>query len=186
MEMYCNSLNCRFSHTHTTFSHKCGLCSEYGHGAMECNNILNMKKLLTHIQKEIPKEQQCNCRFGKFHTIEGHKCKSCNTYGHMYYNCDKITCIAPQDDDDNIDSETLKIIESRMSDVDGKIYMLLYTGMGCMYYAKRNYIGDKISLFFMHSDAWGQYGYESSDIPKLKEFLNGYKPLNKASDIIFS
>ena len=55
--------------------------------------------------------------------------------------------------------------------------------MGCCYYAKRACVGGIISLFFMHSDAWGQYGEESNDVPKLREFLNGYIALNKISEL---
>jgi hypothetical protein len=139
-------------------------------------------KLHSIPQIEIPKEKQCPCKYGQFHTIEGHVCKSCRKFGHNYYDCSEIVYILPQDEN-NIDSKTLNMIEKRMSNVDGKIYMLLYTGMGCCYYAKRDCVGGIISLFFMHSDAWGQYGEEFSDVPKLREFINGYIALNKISEI---
>jgi hypothetical protein len=180
--IYCNVSKCRFSSYHITSSHKCGSCHKYGHGVMECNDITKITQLHSIPQHCIPKEKQCSCLYGSFHTIEGHICKSCKKFGHNYYDCKEVSCIAPQDDND-IDSKTLRLIESRMSNIDGKIYMLFYTGMGCCYYAKRDCYGGIISLFFMHSDSWGQYGENTSDVPKLRAFLNGYNPLNKISEI---
>ena len=60
----------------------------------------------------------------------------------------------------------------------GKIYLQIYAGMGCYYYAKRDDIDKSITLFFMHSDMWGQYP-GADDSTKLKHFLAGHRPVIK-------
>jgi hypothetical protein len=46
-------------------------------------------------------------------------------------------------------------------------------GMGCLFIARHNGTiqNQPIWRFFMHSDSWGQYGAESSDIPRLVRFV---------------
>ena len=47
--------------------------------------------------------------------------------------------------------------------------------MGCSWFVKRNGIEDKISMFFMHTDSWGQYGADTSDLYRLNAFCYDYK-----------
>ena len=51
--------------------------------------------------------------------------------------------------------------------------------MGCIWYARRNNNFEKIELFFMHSDNWGQYGPLTDDRPKLNAFIDGYICVDK-------
>jgi hypothetical protein len=54
------------------------------------------------------------------------------------------------------------------------VFTILYSGMGCYFFC-RKLADNNVELFFMHSDNWGQYGLETSDVPKLKEFIRGYE-----------
>jgi hypothetical protein len=56
-----------------------------------------------------------------------------------------------------------------------KIYVEMYEEMGCIWYAKRDNLCEKIILFFMHSDEWGQYGSQTDRRPKLAKFISGYE-----------
>jgi hypothetical protein len=48
--------------------------------------------------------------------------------------------------------------------------------MGCAWYARRNALnGGILEYFFMHSDCYGQYGDDSSDMPRMRSFIRGYK-----------
>lgn len=38
--MSCKVKYCRFSAFHTTKSHQCGGCGHFGHGQMECGNMV--------------------------------------------------------------------------------------------------------------------------------------------------
>ena len=60
----------------------------------------------------------------------------------------------------------------------GKIFCILIAGMGCMMYVKRNDIDKPLQYFFMHSDSWGQYGEETSEVPVLEKFMEGYKQID--------
>ena len=46
-------------------------------------------------------------------------------------------------------------------------------GMGCMFIARHNGTiqNQSVHRFFMHSDSWGQYGEQSSDVPRLVQFV---------------
>lgn len=86
---YCKVKYCRFSDTHTTASHKCGLCHHYGHGCHECGNLHKIVQLNVYINEELPSHMYCKrpkCKYYKFHTTEAHQCKFCNGF-HSEYNC---------------------------------------------------------------------------------------------------
>ena len=36
----CKVSGCRYPSYHTTIAHRCGECNNYGHGQIECNNVL--------------------------------------------------------------------------------------------------------------------------------------------------
>lgn len=82
---YCFAKNCRFPTFHTTNSHKCGLCYQYGHGAYECtlnpNNNGDNTKLMqiwyftNSYDYKIPNHLQCTidkCKFKHHHMTESH------------------------------------------------------------------------------------------------------------------
>ena len=41
----CKVQGCRYSTSHSTESHKCGKCDQFGHGQIECGNFQKIKKL---------------------------------------------------------------------------------------------------------------------------------------------
>ena len=90
---FCKVYGCRFPTTHITSFHFCGKCNSKGHGMTECGNL----ELIAELSKdttEIPFNLMCcalNCRAIITHTIEGHKCTYCSTFGHDVSECpDKL------------------------------------------------------------------------------------------------
>jgi len=45
--------------------------------------------------------------------------------------------------------------------------------MGSTWYIRNN--NRNIEYLFMHSDSWGQYGDDTSDVPILNAFIDGYE-----------
>jgi hypothetical protein len=58
-----------------------------------------------------------------------------------------------------------------------RMYMEFLLGQGCAYYVRNNN-GTK-EVFFLHCDSHGQYGDDTSDIPRYLAFIQGY---NKHTD----
>lgn len=88
--MYCDVIGCRFRGFHTTRGHRCGICNEYGHGQVECDNFTLMRRLRSMADKEIPMLQRCTvwgCVYSSFHTTAGHFCVKCRKYGHSSRIC---------------------------------------------------------------------------------------------------
>ena len=52
-------------------------------------------------------------------------------------------------------------------------YKEFYVGQGCSYLVRNNN-GTK-EVFFLHCDSQGQYGEETSDIPRYRAFIKGYE-----------
>ena len=52
-------------------------------------------------------------------------------------------------------------------------YMEFCVGQGCAYYVRNNN-GTK-EVFFLHCDFHGQYGDDTSDIPRYLAFIKGYQ-----------
>uniref|UniRef100_A0A6C0BJQ8 RING-type domain-containing protein n=1 Tax=viral metagenome TaxID=1070528 RepID=A0A6C0BJQ8_9ZZZZ len=66
----------------------------------------------------------------------------------------------------------------------GNIYILIATGMGCAWYARRRE-GDpsQVEFFFMHGDDWGQYGQETDRRGQLEEFLDGFQRVGRVAEV---
>lgn len=161
--LLCKVRKCRYRETHITSGHQCGSCGKYGHGRIECGNTLLCDKLKNVSENQyLSDNNMCSvnhCKYSKYHTLEGHLCSICNKYDHeCFKNPLETACI-----------EEAKI---KMGNTDGKIYVLVYAGMGCVYYIKRNSVIGYLYTFFMHSDDWGQYGH--SNIDEFEKFINGY------------
>lgn len=91
---YCRVDECRFKYTHTTKSHKCGICSNYGHGQLECYNFAKIATLKDYYDDILNIADRCtipNCKYSLFHNISAHYCKYCNDRGHDIHNCSKKT-----------------------------------------------------------------------------------------------
>ena len=54
-----------------------------------------------------------------------------------------------------------------------RTYMEFSVGQGCAYYVRNNN-GAK-EVFFLHCDFHGQYGDDTSDIPRYLAFIKGYQ-----------
>jgi len=125
------------------------------------------------------------CRYSTFHLTEKHKCGTCHKFGHGRMECghpDKIAALAnPMT---QLEKSVCEMASTIFDSTVGKCYTSLYGGMGCMWYAKRDYYDGAISLFFMHSDSWGQYGKNSDDRPKLEAFISGYTQVPNDGNII--
>ena len=61
-------------------------------------------------------------------------------------------------------------------------YIEVGTSMGCIWYLRCN--NYKLEYLFMHSDNWGQYGEETSDLPKYEKFIKKYTKIDTAGAYI--
>ena len=91
----------------------------------------------------------------------------------------------PLDDSDIITPDTQSTLvvllnagNQKLGVRSDKVYTIMYAGQGCSLYVRRDtFSNDKpveLKGFFMHTDAWGQYGIESDNTLKLQMFTNGY------------
>jgi len=90
MQNYCKVYQCRFKHSHTTRGHKCGTCSNYGHGQYECNSQTRIENLKPHWNEVIDENERCtfsNCINKYYHTSIAHPCNICMTLGHCANTC---------------------------------------------------------------------------------------------------
>lgn len=78
---------------------------------------------------------------------------------------------------DNMNNNVEQFTLNKMGNTPGKIYIKKYGGMGSTIFIKRDDVGQQLEQFFMYQDSWGQYGPETSQVPQLEEFLNGYTEL---------
>jgi len=87
---FCKVKYCRYINSHTTRNHKCGTCSELGHGQYECRNNAEKLKLREFFNDVIDPNERCElykCPSKIFHKTIAHHCEHCNTLGHNLYNC---------------------------------------------------------------------------------------------------
>jgi len=163
--MSCRVHNCRYSQYHTTSGHKCGKCGEFGHGQLECGNIVKIYNLKPYLKEKIADAKQCSvmgCKFKCNHTNKSHYCDKCdNIHSH--------DCII-QDLDTHIERfDMLRTFNINLLDSHNNVYVQSYVGMGCyVYIRKKNNI---LQSLFMHSDSWGQYGEDTNDQPILLRFI---------------
>jgi hypothetical protein len=182
---YCKVKNCKFPTFHITKGHICGSCGVYGHGVIECKKpefILQLDYDDTVISVNL----HCiidGCTQKDKHISDGHHCLDCNKYGHGKHECPNKLWKQKKERNTTFnqykkgykEKQNLKIrARNKIGLNKNNVYTIMYGGMGCMWYAKRNNYG-KISLFFMHSDCWGQYGPDSDMRPQLKTFLEDYQ-----------
>jgi hypothetical protein len=172
---FCQVAGCRFSNTHLTKSHKCGKCNRFGHGRIECGNLSmcqNLKIKSSGIR--FPDHLKCTsplCPSSYSHSTNSHYCTLC-TELHTESNCSRNSMNSKDLTDEQIAiSEARKVLIQQ----PGKIYCMVYAGMACNWYVKRDSVYGPISAFFMHGDSWGQYGPRCDDRPKLNAFCSGYR-----------
>ena len=173
----CKVIGCRYNNTHTTKRHCCGTCKHNGHGQNECL----IKELLIKLQKYNGDfiKKPCtvkDCIDVHTHTTEGHSCLYCDKRGvdeHLPH-CPQnktTTSINSIFDDITLFNSALK---NYIEDVNLKLneYKIYDGGMGCSWIIRNN--DDNNEYLFMHSDNWGQYGEDTSHLPRYKAFIYGY------------
>jgi hypothetical protein len=184
--MFCHVKNCRFSNTHITNAHLCGNCGESGHGVCECGNQ-SLVSALGSFPGEIPFDLRCvvpGCKLNGTHTTDGHHCPHCKKYGHGGAECPERLWQTKVDYGTEFTQSESGFKEKRylqfqarkqMKWAERQVYTKIHAGQGCTWYARRANTFDKIELFFMHGDNWGQYGPSTDHRPKLDKFLEGYR-----------
>ena len=88
----CKVSGCRFKHSHTTKSHKCGTCGKYGHGQVECSSNYLKNQLKVHYSDTLDESRWCtfkNCKYHKTHSNSAHNCINCGERGHCVDSCPK-------------------------------------------------------------------------------------------------
>lgn len=177
---YCKVGGCRYAASHATVAHRCGKCRGYGHGQMECDNLSAIRSLSFYFQETIPFDERCNepmCDNRASHTADGHTCVLCDGFCGTHLkrcpNGDRKVSIT--DDPLSIGFDPRPNAESQ--NIEPGHYITFYGGMGCAWYARRNTMNPNggLEYFFMHSDCYGQYGDDSSDMPRMRAFIRGYK-----------
>lgn len=170
---YCKVSGCRYAKYHVTASHQCGKCTMFGHGQTECGRIDKMIEL-QKIHDHIPSKYACSkkgCLYPYLHTTEGHLCLYCGSRDDTHMKLCPIinsTCIT-----DNALTDGLNITDKvEKIPIEVGHYIIMNAGMGCTWYIRNN--NKHIEYFLMHSDSWGQYGDDTSDLPRLNCFLHSY------------
>ena len=93
MNICCKVKYCRFSNKHVTKGHKCGLCKNYGHGEIECNNYKSKELLKRYHLERLTNENKCkfgSCENSYYHTTESHTCDQCHGQLHSINTCPKL------------------------------------------------------------------------------------------------
>lgn len=178
---YCRVKHCRYAATHTTVAHKCGTCGGYGHGQIECADPVAIRHLSFFFPETVAPDDQCSatlCSKRATHTTAGHTCRFCDGFSgrHLRHCPDGLNAasISITDDPLSIGFDPRPNAESQ--NVLPGNYIMFYGGMGCFWYARNNpQLGGTLEYFLMHSDSHGQYGDDSSDIPRLRAFTESYR-----------
>lgn len=81
MSFRCKVSDCRFSWSHVTRGHKCGVCKRYGHGELECGSNFRRERLRVYYDDVVPNDRICevdDCEYKFYHTTDAHHCPKCN------------------------------------------------------------------------------------------------------------
>ena len=178
--MHCKVAGCRYSQYHTTSYHQCGTCEKFGHGQRECKRVDLIQNLKQYYQDKLPQHMYCqvvNCKEKSTHTSCAHICRYCHKFAHQNHlkqcpnNPNFTGELINNPDSAGLDPRQDKFI---MTIQPGQ-YTFTYGGMGCTWYIRNN--SGTIQYLFMHSDSWGQYGDDSSDVPIYNAFIDGYNEI---------
>jgi hypothetical protein len=183
----CQVMNCQYKTEHVSKRHCCGTCKHNGHGKLECSNedlIYELARFNGDIIKKSCKIK--GCIDPQTHTSSGHSClycdkrsnnhmKHCPLSNHMKMNInmnetgDNSICDNIEDFSEDIRPNLTKTEINKISIGE---YTDVYAGMGCTWFIRNN--NGNIEYLFMHSDSWGQYGDDSSHLPRYKAFIYGF------------
>ena len=175
---FCKVKNCRYPLYHVTKRHYCGKCFMYGHGQMECNNIILINNL-DQFKDDTVGSAKCthiDCSDPNTHTLLGHCCNYCNENCIHLSQCPKNgkNICDPYND---INDYHKKILYDATQIINNYININKYTyvpaGMGCTWYIRIN--ENNFEYLFLDNNSRGQYGKNTSDIPRLNAFIDGYE-----------
>ena len=176
----CKVNGCRFSEDHITERHCCGTCKFNGHGQTECGNEILIKELKKYKDDFIYNWCEIeNCKDPNTHTTNGHSCLYCDkrltdTHLKLCPNNSKTTKGNSICDDIEYYNIALKDYVDDVKMNKGE-YKVSSGGMGCTWLIRNNSVNGNNEYLFIHSDNWGQYGDNTSFLPRYKAFIYGYK-----------
>jgi hypothetical protein len=183
MSFTCKVEGCRYKNEHLTERHCCGKCTLNGHGQIECGNdqLIQDLKALTIGLNVLKIEYPCNlkdCIDPHSHTTKGHSCLYCDKRENMHLRYCPLNINTTEDNSicDDITKFDKSIVEN-ITEINLKYreYTKVYGGMGCIWFVRsKNGNNEYNEYLFMHSDSWGQYGKETSHLPRYKAFIYGY------------
>lgn len=168
--MSCKVKYCRFSSFHTTKSHRCGRCGEFGHGQIECRHAEQKQELQQYFHEELPPDKWCKfdyCEYRKYHTTQSHYCKFCRELHHSINDCiykdltETESFLGNEYD-----------LQTRFANFDN-FYVVNYAGMGnSLTIRKKRGI---IQSIYMDQSTWGQYGDSPpmNHTPLYNKFIEG-------------
>ena len=180
LKMSCKVRGCRFSTTHVTSFHQCGTCRMFGHGQVECNDREAIKQLQNH-SHDVLTENLCqveNCTHKNKHTTSGHCCPYCGKRDNAHMK----QCPSKPGNSTDVTTDPTSIAFDPQDyayelNLPVNTYTYFDAGMGCTWIVRNN--RGKLEYFFLHSDSCGQYGEDTSDIPKVNAFTDGYRYIHK-------
>ena len=186
---YCKVNGCRYAATHTTVAHKCGTCGGYGHGQTECADHNLVRQLSFFFLETIDPSERCTaplCSNRATHTTQGHACRFCDVFadGHLRHCPDRTDGAAVSITDDPLSIGFDPRPNAESQNILPGHYITFYGGMGCFWYARNNSQTNLLEYFFLHSDSHGQYGDDSSDIPRMRAFTHMYKMQKFRDDFV--
>ena len=200
-DLQCTKEGCKFKMYHSNDAHHCSKCFQ-NHSIHECPRVkftvniqpkLKIKCPICRVYNEIDlgsninensenNEFCCVCINKKSSVLFpkcGHICccfscvkKLNESTNHKIYNlCKEIMDEGQMMTFCNLE----EIKKSFRNKKEVKIYSLVYAGMGCSLYIRRDFIDGMLLGFFLHSDCQGQYGV--NHIPFANKFVEGYTKL---------
>jgi hypothetical protein len=173
---FCKVKGCRHPQ-HLTIVHQCGHCLMLGHGKHECRSKEEQNKLEQYYDDTLEQKNWCtkqHCPVPYTHTTDGHFCIYCGKFENHMKKCPSfdrtyfIEKYNPSSQNYFPDFAIEHIKEIKIGH-----YAVFYGGQGCQWYVRNN--NNKYEIFFMHGDHYGQYGEDTSDLPRLKWFIFEYK-----------
>ena len=87
---FCKVSHCRYKTSHMTKNHLCGKCKKYGHGIIECNNIILLNNLKFFFDEKMKTDDRClfgGCTDKEYHNTDGHHCDNCYDRLHSRATC---------------------------------------------------------------------------------------------------
>lgn len=183
---FCRVYGCRFNSYHTTVFHQCGKCKMFGHGQVECDDLDKKNVLKSFYNERMPHYLFCTvtgCKKYDTHRTEGHCCCYCGKKSSHLHNCpENIMPILSDPVFCGVDPRDVALQQN----LKNQTYTDFYGGMGSTWYVRNN-LGN-LEYLLMDADSWGQYGENTSYVPKYVAFIDGYTyvPFNPISNYMIS